>query len=365
MENTAVKSNKTKYLHIEIMRILAAYFVIFNHTGKRGFELFAQVPRGSAAFWAYLFISIFDKFAVPLFLAVSGALLLDRPDEPLKTLWTKRIPRIAVTLFAYSLLYYCILIVKPGEPFVLTKFLKAVYATNINAFIWYLYLYIAFLAVLPFLRAMVKNLDTKYFFYMFAIAVVFSGILPSLEYLLWQGKTTINANIKITWLLNNAVLYPCLGYFMQHRIRYESIRKHLWKLWLADIAGILISCYMTYYRLGLEPAAKSVQTFHKSFAVINCAAIYLTARLLFERREFKDRTKKLILLGGKCSFGIYLWHIAVKTRGFIIKFWDALIAAGINRMVSSWIICFIVMIISCIITLIQSRIPVLKKLVGF
>ena len=121
------------------------------------------VPRGSAAFWVYLFVSVFDKFAVPLFLAVSGALLLNRPDEPLKTLWTKRIPRIAASLAAYSLLYYFILIVKPDNPFKLTSFLKAMYATNINVFIWYLYLYIAFLAVLPFLRAMVKGLDTKYF----------------------------------------------------------------------------------------------------------------------------------------------------------------------------------------------------------
>lgn len=35
-----IQDNKRNLLHIELIRIIAAYFVIFNHTGKRGFFLF-------------------------------------------------------------------------------------------------------------------------------------------------------------------------------------------------------------------------------------------------------------------------------------------------------------------------------------
>lgn len=97
---------KRNYLHIEIMRIVAVYFVIFNHTGKDGFLLFSTMPAAGAGFWACLFLSVFCKFAVPMFLGISGALLLSGPDEPLRAIWNRRIRRIAVTLLAYSLLYY-------------------------------------------------------------------------------------------------------------------------------------------------------------------------------------------------------------------------------------------------------------------
>ena len=38
------KERDKKYLYIEIMRIVAVFFVIFNHTGNKGFFLFSQVP---------------------------------------------------------------------------------------------------------------------------------------------------------------------------------------------------------------------------------------------------------------------------------------------------------------------------------
>lgn len=34
-------------VHIEILRIIAAYFVIFNHTNTKGFFLFSVYERGS------------------------------------------------------------------------------------------------------------------------------------------------------------------------------------------------------------------------------------------------------------------------------------------------------------------------------
>ena len=63
-------------LHIEALRIVAALFVLFNHTGEEGFFLFAAWPSTSPLCWAYLSLSILCKAAVPLFFMASGALLL-------------------------------------------------------------------------------------------------------------------------------------------------------------------------------------------------------------------------------------------------------------------------------------------------
>ena len=61
--------NKEKNIYLEAMRVIAIFFVIFNHTGSNGYTLFSQEPIGSGKFWIYLFISVFCKFSVPLFFA--------------------------------------------------------------------------------------------------------------------------------------------------------------------------------------------------------------------------------------------------------------------------------------------------------
>lgn len=359
------KRKNEKYIYIEAMRIAAAFAVIFNHTGGDGFLLFSKMPLGGAKFWIYLFFSVSCKFAVPLFLAISGALLLNKEDEPLKDLWLKRILRIAVILVVYSLIYYVIDITKSGRSFEIRKFLKTLYSTNVKTHLWYLYQYIAFLIVIPFLRPLVRNLDSKYFVYLLAIAVFSSGIRPSAEYLMWHGKTSINSNIRLDWILDNAVIYPCLGYFMHHRVSTAWIKKHLGWVWALNIAGLACSCYMTFFKMSTEAGTTELQSFHKSFVVLNCVAIYLSFKLLFDRIRPGQLSLKIIGSLGKCSLGIYLWHIMIKDLSAISALRESMTAAGLNQMISVWIVCLIVMAIAYLITLIQSRIPLLKKLVGF
>ena len=345
------------------MRIVAAYFVIFNHTGKEGFLLFSTVPAGGAGFWAALLLSVFCKFAVPMFLGISGALLLSEPDEPLRVIWNRRMSRIAATLLVYSLLYYIVEIVRSGDRFEVRRFAKALYIANIKGHLWYLYLFIAYLAVLPFLRAIVRNLDDRYFIYMFAIAVFFDGILPAAEFLFLQGNTAASRYIRITWLTDYAVLYPCLGYFMQNRIGMKWIRKYLPWVWMINIAGMAASCVLTYLRLMVDD--RNLQMFHNSFVVINFAAMFLTIRLMYDGREIGKIGTELISSVGRCSFGIYLWHIFVKELPPVAGLKESLTSAGAHPMVTALVMCLVVMAVSYVVTLIQSRIPVLKRLVGF
>ena len=67
----------SKRLDIELMRIVATFFVIFNHTGDKGFFLFSLYDAHSIQYWIYLFISVFCKFSVPLFFMIAGSLLLN------------------------------------------------------------------------------------------------------------------------------------------------------------------------------------------------------------------------------------------------------------------------------------------------
>ena len=57
---------------------------------------------------------------------------------------------------------------------------------------------------------------------------------------------------------------------MQNKL--ELNKKKILFLWLFNILGIIISCYMTYYKgkvTGTLDFSKS-QVFHSSFVLINC-----------------------------------------------------------------------------------------------
>ena len=65
-------------MHLDILRILACLFVIFNHTADAGFQLFTTYPTGGFVYFFLSFFTVLCKTAVPIFLMISGALLLGR-----------------------------------------------------------------------------------------------------------------------------------------------------------------------------------------------------------------------------------------------------------------------------------------------
>ena len=112
-----------KKMYIEFIRIIAGFFVIFNHTRERGFFLFASYPENSIQYWLYLFLSVFCKFSVPMFFAISGALLLSK-DEPIKELYKKRVLKMVLVLLLFSFLYYLRSILDNLSAFSLKHFIE-------------------------------------------------------------------------------------------------------------------------------------------------------------------------------------------------------------------------------------------------
>ena len=151
---------KKKRIDLEILRIIAALLVIFNHSN--GFLLFNQYKSSSVLYWMYLFISILCAVAVPLFFTISGVLLLKKDDDT-KTL-LKRIIRIIIVLIVISVLYFVFNYHDDKSNFNLICFIKLFYSKNTEFHLWFLYQYIAFLLILPILRALIKGIgDNKKF----------------------------------------------------------------------------------------------------------------------------------------------------------------------------------------------------------
>lgn len=359
---------RKKHVYLEAMRIVAIYSVIFNHTEENGFFLFSHTQADGVLFWGYLALSVFCVFAVPLFLAISGALMLNKEGEPLAELWRKRIGKYVGILCLFFLCNFLTDAIVSKEPMDWGNLLASIYAGRFAGgyvwdwHLWYLYAYIAYLICLPFLRPLVQNLKTEYFYYWIGIVLFFSALLPAAEYLLSQGDVTLYQDLKPSWLMGRVVLYPAVGYFLEYRAALEKKKRNLLWLWLLNGFGIAATCYMIYYEGQIN--GFYTETFHSLFTLLNCIAIYVTVKYLFTRFRIPQWLEKGILSVGKCTFGIYLIHVMVLYSAPMKKLPVFLTEHGVNGMLASLVQCTAVMAVCYGITEILLKIPYVKKLIG-
>ena len=177
---------REKSLDIELMRIFAVFFVIFNHTQKYGYQLFSGYRPFDIRFIVYGFLSVFCKFSVPLFYMIFGALMLDREPESYPRL-LRRVGKMAGLVLGWSAIYFAVDVMRGEESFSITTFFLRIYESNWNFSFWYLYTYIALLMTLPLLQKFAQGLNDRDFLYLFGLFFLFSCFLPTVEFFLSRG----------------------------------------------------------------------------------------------------------------------------------------------------------------------------------
>lgn len=101
--------------YIDALRIVAILGVLYNHTNRRGYCLYAfSEARICQDF--YIGIATLAATAVPIFFMISGALLLPK-KESLKELFQKRILRMVLVLLVFSGIQYVLLLLEERAAF--------------------------------------------------------------------------------------------------------------------------------------------------------------------------------------------------------------------------------------------------------
>lgn len=215
------RGQSQRLMHLDLLRLLAIYLVIFNHTSNRGYFLFAD-SVDSVLYFPYMLSSVFCKVAVPLFFMISGALLLPK-QESLGRLFSKRILRMLLVLLLISVPYYVWLHRSQGLG--VSAFLTYIYGNSASTALWYLYSYIALLLMMPFLRSMVKAMQEKDFLYLIAGYVLVFGVVPCLEFILWKGSVTIHESYNPVLFMTPNIFYALVGYYLEHVADYGKRKK--------------------------------------------------------------------------------------------------------------------------------------------
>ena len=116
---------KNRILSYDILRILAILAVVMIHTSCQGFY---TLPVNTTSFKTSLLLDSLSRFAVPIFVMISGALMLDET----KDLSSKKIFKKTLTLFialcvwsfVYSVAYSVVYPITEKKSLSFTTFIK-------------------------------------------------------------------------------------------------------------------------------------------------------------------------------------------------------------------------------------------------
>lgn len=302
---------KEKKLHIEFLRILCIWLVMFTHSSTNGFSLYLT-HQASLFFPLYLVVPFWVKTAVPIFFMISGALLLGR-EEPVSTIFKKRIWRFVQVIFIFSLInyiwfYHNLPLTIPGH---IAKFFTLLYTSDLATAYYFLYIYVAFLLMLPIWRKLVKGMNNKLFLYLISLNIVFVGCIPVITFLIFKGSAEMNYFLNPLLAVSEPSFYFLIGYWIENVLPASWITKrNLLRLAGCAVIGTIIAAFMTWYH-GYCAGGLTEQIserFYDCFLFFNSALVFLCARWWFDHHTVSQSIKKRLIFLGSMSFGVMLFE---------------------------------------------------------
>lgn len=366
MENGGILSGRqerTKKVYYEWIRLVACFFVIFNHL--KGYVLFMNSSGMKQAF--YMVLSVITKINVPLFFMVSGALLLER-QENIITVLKKRISRICLGILFFELGIYVecrLYALAQGRDYEFTvkRFIYGVFARELDetGAYWYLYAYLGFLCLLPLLQKLAKQMSRSDFYTLLTLHFVLQSLLPACNLLLTvtgNDSICIAGEFSVPLATSAAFFYPLAGYYLDHKTDIQAISKRKWTgLGTAVLTGIILSCLCVY----LEGAAS--ENYISLFDYLLAIAVFLFIKYAVTIRIPKlsaGKAAEAVCFMGSLTFGIYLLDHYFKL--ILYSGYEAFAESFLPSLFASFGWCVVSMFLGGMTTWILKKMPLFCKI---
>jgi surface polysaccharide O-acyltransferase-like enzyme len=246
---------------------------------------------------------------------ISGATILSSTKEEAYSSFIKRrLSKIAIPFFAYSVLYYLFYVfVKKEMTLGVYPFVQAFARDNISGHFWYIYALLPLYFIFPFFRKLVQNLTQKQLLTLICIFFVINSFIPSLN-----EAFSMFSNFKIYYYSYGKagvyLNYTLIGYYIHNYVKPQdkNLKTNCLMLFtaLASVGGMTL---LTYFVSG----KKIDQTWLDitwPFVIFYSVAVMVLAKIRFETKPLGEKLANFISKLGVLSFSAYLVHmLALRT----------------------------------------------------
>lgn len=336
---------------IEVIRVLATLAVVLLHISSTVIDNNTILEIGNVNNYIILdSLQLVCRWAVPCFIMITGALLLN-PNKymDIKKI-LKYISRIVIILATFGTLYSFLELFfynrTINKNMIILAILNVIQGKSWSH-MWYLYTLMGLYICTPFLRILVKKLSEKKMAVF--IVILFCGTIGinTLSYIL-------NLNIKNNFMMLTYIVYYLLGYYMtieNNRLLFKKLFNYIILIIPILVMIILDVSNILNYNENLKWIinADNFLVFLYSIGVFN---------FIKQKYENKDKSNMFIEFISKYSFSIYVIH----------PFWINLIYKVLEITPLNFPIFFgvlfmffVVLLLTMIVSIVLKKIPIVKN----
>ena len=310
---------------LDLARALAIISVSVNHAMHRSFSIgtgshdeFMLMSAPASALKALLYL--FSRIGVPLFLMISGALLVSRDfgEKPvlgrfIRHNWWGLLRTTLIWLFIF---FWYLQIGR--ESILRTKgFLPAVInCLNTLCFfnqttlgsMWYMPMILCIYLMIPVISVALNRLGDKYVLALASIVLISGMIIPNLNTIL----DLAGADLQIEWSINRLhifslyLVYVLAGYWISTGKPEKIGSASLWGIFSLGVAATALFQYWIYSFPG-EPGE-----YRLDYSDIGVFVVSVSLFELFRRNaRVLKKLKRPVTCLARIAFGIFFVHIAV------------------------------------------------------
>ncbi|HET7636316.1 MAG TPA: acyltransferase family protein [Candidatus Limnocylindria bacterium] len=345
----------TSYLRVVAM---AAVVLVHSLSGL----VTNEAIRGSAGWWIGVSLNRGVSWCVPLFIMVSGALLLaPRPGEGAADFYRRRLSRIAIPLVVAHLGYLAVRAFLNHEALTVERVIGDVMTANVYTALYFFWIILGLYLVTPLLRPFMERygprgamvLGTALLAWMWLVSVAVQALI-----LVGRGASPWKPEVLTLWL-------PYLGYFvLGYALRdlvlgRRGIVTALALFAVAEAATVWqyvthsdpVNLFLAGGYQGLPVAVSTVALF-----VIGRSLITPSARLA--RPAWAGPMRTL----GSLTLGVFMGHLLVlrfiwRTPGLTF----GVTSSELPVALLAWAIAVVVSFAACALI---ARVPVARRLIG-
>ncbi|MCI8965462.1 MAG: acyltransferase family protein [Clostridia bacterium] len=300
-----IDKNLRKY-YLDILKIISCIAVIVLHTCSRDMKLVSPISN------RYQVLNFFDsltRFAVPIFVMVSGALFLNKNKKvDVKRLYTKNVLRLFSAYLFWSIVYglfsyYCL------KNY--TSLISAMQSVMLMSYfhLWFIPMMISIYLLIPFLKKIVDNSNKNEIFTIIMLFFIFKIVndticrfdYPELEYIQAILKRFLISRVV------GFVGYFFLGYYLS---TYKIDKKNRIIIYILGILGLAM-CTLINSICSIKNG-KFAEYLLNDFTIttfFEAIAIFTFIKYGIEKIDISYKAGKIIERITANSFGIYLVHM--------------------------------------------------------
>ena len=284
---------------LDFTRLIACFMVVVLHVSATGISDFSDQ-------WAYF--NAYDSFVrtcVPLFLMLSGALLLGR-EEGVADFYIKRFSRIFPPLIFWSVFYVMVKAAFGGGHSGLMAPLLSMLKGPVHFHLWYLYALVGIYLFIPFMSRIYRTTTASEKRVYLAIWFVVACVIPLVTYF----YPDIGDLVAVYGLSSFVGLS---GFVFLGAYTFDQMRTQPASSVVLDAAGFILCAVCTAlatYWLSLSDGAPN-QLFFSYLSPLVAVGAFFGFRLLVVLGARLANYANLLKAVSGCTLGVYCLHILV------------------------------------------------------